>query len=209
MCFARLCLLVAVCVASCLPAMATEPYVTGTVAQSVYALPLTDTQYYLTVVGYPGDPRYVELCKTLETSPTFAEIKAGTHYHNLPTTSRMFRGRYQGEYSETPAIRLQKPDGTIAWESNGKEFTSADEILTELEAQCIIRRILDRRQQPTPCPVPAPAPAPSPTPDPYIPPKRPVTPRSSFPWMLCIAAGVVGAGIGAVEVFKRSQEGSY
>ncbi len=111
----------------CMPAGAAAEIPT---VERVLNLPADEGKWHVSVVGVPGEQRYVNLLAWFESNSTLKELKAGVHFHKIDSTSAAYGTRYKKSIRALPTVRVQKPDGFVVYESSGNNVPESSEGLS-------------------------------------------------------------------------------
>lgn len=133
-------LVAAVCLASGLTTgVSSAQYATGSLKEVRYTLPNDSGKLYLTVVGSDSDAKYREIKQALASDPTLAPFNDAYHTKAMGTSSTMYQARYAQDYKAYPTVRVQRADGTPVYERVGKDIPATNQLVQELNSQCLPR----------------------------------------------------------------------
>jgi len=201
--------------------------------ERVLNLPADEGKWFVSVVGDPGDKRYVNLLAWFDSDSTLNELKASVHFHRIDNTSDAYKSRYKKSIRSLPTVRVQKPGGFVVYESSGNNIPTTARglsydiaVASNMAGWQILRRpIFDGRLFPIfnrpilpwrqrmernmnncdTCPTPVPiVDVDVVIPEPVQPEPEPEPRRSG--WLiagLCVLCGAVGAGLGVVSQWKK------
>jgi hypothetical protein len=102
------------------------------------APPNDEGSYYLTIFGHEGDQSYENLKYLMRTPEvTAAARNAEVKYSEVDAESTMYATRYASSMPALPCIRIQRPDGTTAYQTTGNNVpTSRDDIVAAITGAC-------------------------------------------------------------------------
>ena len=182
--------------------------------ERIVELPQDGGRWYLTLFGDSADPQYQMLRSWLQTHNGLSTLRSQVHYNDYLTTSPRYP-RYAESMPGLPCIRLQNSRGTVIsefWSNNipltGEAlFSSIKGDLRSKASWGLLRQRRGpqpRRCRPSPQPTPAPTPAPAPVDTPPVFDEPEDAPEESgFPWLLALAAAIIGIGVGVGQGYKR------
>lgn len=196
-----------------LPSQATPADMLGGVQEQILQLPNDGGQWFLSIFGDADDPQFQKLQGWLQTHDGLASLVAQTHYNEFTSDGIRFRERYADTMPGLPCIRMQNSKGIVTSEFWGEFIPGSAEVLFNGMAADISDKTswgcLKRRRKPCPQPQPEPVPVPAPTPveppvdkPPVVVPPTTPTPAPGFPWILALASGLIGFGVGIGQGFK-------
>lgn len=130
--------------AFCLRAIAAALILCGSLAtNSVYAeteqqvaAPQDQDAVYVTVFGDESDSHYRAIKAAVRGSGEIQQMLTGSHYSEVPSSSEMFRTRYQGSTQDLPCVRIQKADGTVILQTSGANAPHNAEELIKTMQRC-------------------------------------------------------------------------
>jgi hypothetical protein len=94
--------------------------------------------YYLSIYGHEGDQSYENLQALMRTPEvTKAASDVAVKYSEVDAGSTMFATRYAATMPALPCIRIQRPDGTTAYQTTGSNVpTSREAIVAAITGSC-------------------------------------------------------------------------
>jgi hypothetical protein len=171
--------------------------------QRVFNLPADESKWYVSVIGSPTDAKYRMLNRWFDSHPSLKHLKAQTHFHQIATTSTMYRSRYAKGTPKVPCVRIQSADGKVMYQVCGQNIPMSADALDRAIRAGVFRR---RRCRPSPQPQPQPVPDPEPQPLDHVgPPDVAPEPANNMPpfWLLGVLL-TLGAGAGVANKWKET-----
>jgi len=186
--------------------------VNGVLAEErVVNLPQDQDKWYISVVGDAADGRYKEVSGWFDSNPSLLKLKTQVQFCPVETNTPIYQERYAGNIKGLPTVRMQKPDGTVVYESAGKDipltaaglnaaFASAVNEAQGLRPILPWRRDVDRRlnncqPQPPPKLEPQPQHDPDPEPQPINDGGTPDVEPDAVVWAAWLLAPICGAAL--------------
>lgn len=200
--------------------------------ERVVNLPNDSGKWFISIAGNRGDRRYDILLNWFDTSAKLNKFKVQVHFWKVDSNTPLYQRRFAPNTKVLPVVRVQKPDGTVVYQTSGVNIpTNALGLYSEIakavntsqcpDGRCPIRPRPKPRPdpQPEPQPKPQPTPSPEPAPDqaPVVPdtvpdtaPDAPVIDKTAdgIPTALIVAAVIacvmIGGAIGLVVQWKKT-----
>jgi len=199
--------------------------VNGVLAEErVVKLPQDGGKWSISVVGNANDVRYKEIVGWFSTDPSLKKLKGQVHFSPVTSSTAIYKERYAANIKGLPTVRMQRDDGSVVYESAGKNIPMTAAGLNGALANGVttaqgIRPILpwrgDMENRCRPNPSPSPQPNPDPDPDPLDdggPPNIDGQPIESVQWVwlpvFCLLCGLVGIVVGYGKPLYRKMHES-
>lgn len=184
--------------------------------------PNDQAKWFISVVGEKDSAGYASVLNWFSVNDNLARLKDQVHFCQVLKGSSMYQARYarsQGEYAirSFPCIRLQKPNGTVAYQVCGNAIPRSPDVLYR-ELGVAIQKHRDFaygacpfgkcRPRPEPEPEPEPEPIPDPEPGPIDDGGPPIVEPQPEDTGVALVVGLVvvgllaGAGVGVVRKLK-------
>jgi hypothetical protein len=191
------------------------------VQERVINLPTDQGKWYLSVVGDPRDPRFLEVSSWFDTNIHLVNLKNSTHFNSVTTGSAIYDERYAPNTPALPMVRLQNSEGIVYSQICGSDLPASAEalngmIVSEVRAGPVtdsIFPLLPWRRNHN-CPTPKPEPKVEPVlPQPVAPPldnkSEPVLEDDGLAptWLLffvCLTGFVAGSVYSVVTMTKKN-----
>jgi hypothetical protein len=176
---------------------------------------------HLSVVGVSGSADYQRIMTWFQRDERLSSMRASMHFHDVAAGSAIYNDRYRANIHGLPTIRLQDGNGTVLYETYGKDVPKSPIQLAsalENETSQLLnrpispwRRKMEQKCGPNGCPQPDAVPD-----EDLVPfegdfvfdePTEPIVPEDEgIPTWICVvlaavsaAGGFIGAVIGSVR----------
>ena len=187
------------------------------VNERVINLPNDQAKWYVSVVGNIDDVKYNEILGWFDTNEKLIDFKKQIHFCPVTSDTTIYIERYADNIKVLPTIRVQQPDGTIVYESSGKNIPISPEGLYSAVAKSVERILpwrnkMEDRCRPQPQPTPQPIPTPDPEPQPIDdggPPIIDTPSKSKCPARVAVGVLLVSIVLGTVAGLASTWKKTY